>query len=104
MSRPVHIAFAAAATAALLCGQALAAPSTWAVFDEQILAAKTAMNTSPKIAETRTLQALKIAEANTGDPRREIAIATAHWLQGEALIRLNHADLAEPILSDAIAV
>src|SRR5450432_107561 len=66
---------------------ASASPSAGA-FDDQVAAAKSAMMTDPKAALRASLAALNIARRQA-DPAQGEHIATAQWLQGESLLRLD---------------
>jgi len=66
-------------------------------FEAQVAAARQAMMADPAVA----LEQAQAAEGLAGaDPARR---ATAQWLAGEALNRLNRADEAAPILDEALA-
>ncbi|HEX7943523.1 MAG TPA: ATP-binding protein, partial [Phenylobacterium sp.] len=54
-------------------------------------------------ALARSAEALQVARAHA-DAQQAVRIATAQWLQGEALMRLNRLDDAAAILDQALAV
>jgi signal transduction histidine kinase/ActR/RegA family two-component response regulator len=88
-------------------GVAPAAPSgvpaaAQARFDAEIAAAKSAMLANPESVLQHAAQAVRIAGAWPPSKPQTIATATAQWLQGEALIRLNRPDKAEPIVAAAL--
>src|SRR5690349_21540756 len=77
----------AAATGVMALAQdASGGGSGSAVFDQEIAATKAAMMTDPQRALDLSTAALKTADALPDSERKQIAIATAEWLQGEALI------------------
>ena len=71
--------------------------------DARLAAAKAAMMGDPQAALTLSLQALDLAKADKG-PRRSQEIASAQWLQGEALLRLNRSNEAVPVIAAGLAV
>jgi signal transduction histidine kinase/CheY-like chemotaxis protein len=77
-------------------------PSAQARFDAEIAAAKSAMLANPESVLQHAAQAVRIAGAWPASKPRTIATATAQWLQGEALIRLNRPDKAQPIVAGAL--
>ena len=88
---------------ASLSGAALAArPVDPNRFETVIDASKQAMMSDPQIALTRAREALAVATSDAG-PDRPSRIATAQWLEAEALIRTNHASDAEPVITRALA-
>jgi len=82
---------------------ALAAPADAASFEGRVDAAKTAMMGDPQAALARSTEALQVARGRA-DAQQAVRIATAQWLQGEALFRLNRLDEAAAILDQALAV
>ncbi|WP_165190445.1 ATP-binding protein [Caulobacter soli] len=98
----------AAALAALLVGASAAAslaapaPTPVSPIDARLAAAKDAMMGDPGAALTLSSQALTLAQADTG-PHRDEEIAAAQWLQGEALLRLNRAKEAAPVVAAGLA-
>src|SRR5689334_26502 len=81
-------------------GGSTAAPSA---LEAQVGAAKTAMMKDPPTALQRSLEALSTAQADAKDPKQAEKIATAQWLQGEALQRMGRADEAAPVIAQALA-
>jgi signal transduction histidine kinase len=73
-------------------------------FEARAAAAKSAMMADPPEALRQSLAALAAARAAPGDPRRDEHVATAQWLQAEALVRLRRADEAAPIVEAALAM
>ncbi len=68
-------------------------------FDQAIAAAKSKMMADPAAAYDLAVEAGKIAEADDAAGAGQAAeTATALWLQGEALNRLNRAGEAVPLL------
>jgi tetratricopeptide (TPR) repeat protein len=102
----------AAVLAALLGGPvaALAEPATAdavhapTAFDELIGSAKAAMTSDPAAALVRSGEALTAARKGPAAADRAIHIATAQWLQGEALLRLNKPAEAQAVIEQALAV
>ncbi len=92
------------ATTASARAETKVAPSAPNSFDSRVAAAKTAMVVDPQIALARSLEALAIARGQAGDPKQAEHIATAQWLQGEALLRLNQLDAAGPVIAQGLAV
>ena len=79
------------------------AASTASPFGTRLAAAKDAMMGDPQAALTLSAQALDLAKADSG-PGRALRIASAQWLQGEALLRLNRVPEAVPVVSAGLAV
>ena len=82
LAAPIVLAFAPAPPAAPAGGG-------WPDFDAQVAAAKGAMMAEPQAALTASRAAMQVAAAKPASPDRDKAQATAGWLQGEALIRVN---------------
>lgn len=72
-------------------------------FQAEITAAKSAMMADPKLAFGHATNALDLAQAAPAG-QHDTATATAQWLQGEALIRMNQKAKAAPILAAALAL
>ena len=90
--------------AAPMAATAAAPPSPpTSLIDARLAAAKAAMMGDPQAALTLSLQALDLAKADQG-PRRPEEIASAQWLQGEALLRLNRSSEAVPVIAAGLAV
>jgi signal transduction histidine kinase/CheY-like chemotaxis protein len=81
-----------------------AGPVAGSRFDGEIASARGAMMTSPADALKHATAAEKTALAMPAGKPAEIAVATAEWLQGEALARLNQPRKALPVLERALAV
>ena len=60
------------------------------------------MMTDPHVALQRSLEALAFAKSHP-DPEQAVHIATAQWLQGVSLVRLNRPDEAEPVIAEGLA-
>ncbi len=73
-----------------------------AQFDQAIARTKSAMMVDPQSALGLSSQALALARAAPGDPA--LRVATAQWLRGEALIRVDRPRDALPVISQALAV
>jgi len=72
-------------------------------FEASVDAAKSAMMADPHAALQDALQALDLAKRQTGDPAQPVHVATAQWLQGAALSRLNRLPEATPVIEQALA-
>jgi len=103
-----RLAWAAAAVAVL----ATAAPAAHALappapaespFDARIAASKAAMMADPQAALREAQAALRLAKAEPAGGKASENIATAQWLQGEALLRLNRLDEAAPAIREGLA-
>ena len=78
---------------------ASSAPAT--PFDREVLAAKTSMMGEPKAAFVHAQAAATAALSLPDGPDRQIAKATAEWLEGEASIRMRKPAEAETLLASA---
>ncbi len=96
---PVTLATALYATPALA-----AAITPQARFDVAIGDAKSTMQVDPGEAIRKASGAETLAAMIRDDRRRQIALATAWWLKGEALIRVDQTDKAEPLIARALAI
>lgn len=90
--------------ASALCGShgaVLAQDNPQSSFEAEIGATKSSMMSDPAAALRSAKKAATIAEDM---PVKDgvIAKATSQWLEGEALTRLNKAQLAQPIISNAL--
>jgi signal transduction histidine kinase len=94
-------AILAVAPAAALAGPA--SPPDAAGFEGRVDAAKTAMMGDPQAALARSTEALQVARAHA-DTQQAVRVATAQWLQGEALYRLSRLDEAAAVIDQALAV
>ena len=92
----------------LLCGLLLipasaAAMETQAgIYDALIADAKAAMLSDPRQAESKARAAQHAAEAQPSTRSQLVRRATAIWLRGEALLRLNDLANAEPLIARAV--
>jgi signal transduction histidine kinase len=73
-------------------------------FSAEILAAKSSMMTEPQRAFDHAQAARRIADGDAPSAARDIEVATASWLSGEALTRLKQPEQALPILDQALVV
>jgi len=71
-------------------------------FDARVAAAKTAMMTDPQVALQESQVALKLAQGQPRTAKQSERIATAQWLQGEALLHLNRIDEAGPVIREGL--
>jgi signal transduction histidine kinase/CheY-like chemotaxis protein len=88
------------AAASVAHADAPAAPDS---FDARVAAAKAAMMTDPRIAFGEAQAALDLARRQRKDASQPVHVATAQWLQGAALLRLNRLDEAAPVIDQALA-
>ncbi|MBU1376554.1 MAG: tetratricopeptide repeat protein [Alphaproteobacteria bacterium] len=89
-----RLAGAAAAAALLVAVPAAAAPDA---FETRVAASKSAMMVDPQVALREAVAAEKAAGAKSE------RTATAQWLQGEALLRLNRLNDAKPVIAAGLA-
>jgi signal transduction histidine kinase len=80
----------------------LAAAPAHDPIDARLAAAKDAMMGDPQAALTLAAEASALAQAR-GGPRQVQAVASAQWLQGEALLRLHRAGEAAPLIDAGLA-
>lgn len=73
-------------------------------FDALIADARAAMLTDPHRTVDRARQAETLAAGAATPAQRALMQATAQWLQGEALLRLNDVDAARPLVEHAVRV
>lgn len=103
-----RLAWFAAAAAVLvtapLAAHAAGPPKTAASapFAARIEASKAAMMTDPQVALREAQAALALAQVEASGPARSERAATARWLQGEALLRLNRLDEAAPVIREGL--
>ena len=72
-------------------------------FQLLIADAKSDMQTNPRAAANRAVTARRYAEGTSDRQQRALMQATAQWLQGEALLRLNDVNRAAPLIDSALA-
>ncbi|HEX8412616.1 MAG TPA: tetratricopeptide repeat protein, partial [Sphingomicrobium sp.] len=105
MSPLRRVAVIAATTACLIVHPAAGTPIV--IGDERfqslIAAAKSDMQTNPRGAADRAEKARQYAERVADAQQRTLMQATARWLRGEALLRLNDVDQASPLIKAALA-
>ena len=95
------VAAVLAAAPVAVYAQASAAPAVAATeFDRLVAEAKTAMMADPEAALQRATVALAVARLQ---PAAGVRVATAQWLQGEALLRLNRLDEAAPVIRQGLS-
>ena len=80
-----------------------AAEPDFAAFDKSIAATKQAMMADPDRALTSATAAVALAHRLPAGPRANLALATAEWLHGEALIMMNRLAEARPIVERTLA-
>jgi len=73
-------------------------------YDRLVADAKTAMLSDPHRTADRALAAERFADRQPPSRQRAIRQATANWLRGEALMRLNEVGAAEPLIEKAVAL
>ncbi len=73
-------------------------------FDSLVADAKAAMLSDPNVTADRALAAARLAKQEPPSRQRIVREATADWLRGEALLRLNDVAAAEPLIKHAAAV
>src|SRR6185312_1922818 len=96
---PAMIAFAVWTSAA-----AAPAPSSeheWAAFDGAVANSQKAMNADPTLALTEARTAEAIATQHRASSRHDEALATALWLEAEALNRINRVAEARDAVAKA---
>ena len=79
-----------------------AAAEAFTAFDARTDASKAAMMADPLTALREAQAALKLAKAEPPGAARAEHVATAQWLQGEALLRLNRLDEAAPAIREGL--
>ena len=75
----------------------------WPDLKVEVDAAKAAMLNTPQAALAFARRAQAAALRHPASPDRERALATAGWLEGEALIRVNRPAEATPVIDAALA-
>jgi diguanylate cyclase (GGDEF)-like protein len=78
------------------------APAT--PFDAQVAAAKGAMMGDPEAALQHAHSAVALSSREANANTRLIQEATGHWLEGEALIRVNRPEEARPAIDRGMAI
>lgn len=73
--------------------------ATFEAFDRSIEATKQAMNANPEQALRSAHAAVALARRLPSSHKAEVALATAEWLHGEALIFTNKLDEAAPVVA-----
>ena len=100
MRGPLAAALLAAATPAVAWAQP-AAVATDATFDALSADVKAKMLADPAQAVRQAERARAYAAGRPAGPQRELMVATATWLMGEAYTRTARNDLARPLLKSA---
>ncbi|GAB4517154.1 MAG: hypothetical protein Tsb0010_01180 [Parvularculaceae bacterium] len=114
VNRAIAAFLAALALGAILVGAAPARASFdpesglseqeyWARFDEHIAAAKSSMLSDPAAALSHAQDAEHIVTSLSDTDKKSVAVATALWLQSEALTRVNEPAGAPPLIDRALA-
>ena len=88
--------------AAAFAQAAPAAPAT--PFDAQVDAAKGAMMGDPEAALRHAHAAVALSARNPNESARLVEEATGHWLEGEALIRVNRPEQARPAIDRGMQI
>ncbi|MEH3159400.1 MAG: ATP-binding protein [Sphingomonas taxi] len=84
---------------------ATAAPATGGeAFEAMVADAKAAMLTDPNQTATKAQAAERFADRQPPSRERAVMQATAIWLRGEALMRLNDVAGAKPLIAQAVRV
>ena len=73
-------------------------------FEAQVGAAKAAMMGDPNAALRHARAATELSRRNPNARARLIEEATGHWLEGEALIRINQPEQARPAIDRGMAI
>lgn len=79
-----------------------ASDANWQSFDDLVAGAKSSMMSAPETALQKARIATEFATQHTGDERRNEALATALWLEAEALTRMNRVAEGRTTLDRAI--
>jgi signal transduction histidine kinase/Tfp pilus assembly protein PilF len=75
----------------------------FAAVERSMAATKAAMMGDPRAALALARRSVALAEALPSGQRSDLARASAQWLEGEALIRINATDRAKPLIEAALA-
>jgi signal transduction histidine kinase/CheY-like chemotaxis protein len=102
MQTPKSLLTCASLVALLAAGPAWA--HSHAEFEKQVAAVRASMLGEPREALNLAQAAEATAAAEPSGTERELDLATARWLRGEAMIRQNQAREAKPIIDQALAV
>ncbi|MGZ8998697.1 MAG: hypothetical protein ACXW2T_07575, partial [Allosphingosinicella sp.] len=81
-----------------------AAPAPASAFEAKVMAAKTAMMGDPETALKHARAAISLSRNDPNLQARLIGEATGHWLEGEALIRVNRPTEAQPAIDRGMAI
>ncbi|MES2755644.1 MAG: ATP-binding protein [Pseudomonadota bacterium] len=76
---------------------------TGAAFDVAIAQAKAAMLADPGAARAQARAAEQLALRQPASPTRDVRVATAEWLQGEAALRQDDTAAAQPLIERALS-
>jgi len=85
----------------LVCAPAPGQSAPAERFDSLAAAAKAAMLNDPHVTVAKAIEAERIANDQPTSTRRSVQLATAKWLRGEALMRLNDVPGAKPLIAQA---
>ena len=102
MQTPKSLLTCASLVALLAAGPAWA--HSHAEFEKQVAAVRASMLGEPREALKLAQAAEATAAAEPAGTERELDLATARWLRGEAMIRQNQAREAKPIIDQALVV
>ena len=98
-------ALALLAVAPIAAALAQTGPATPATpFDAEVTAAKGAMMGDPEAALRHAHNAVALSANNSDVTDQLIQEATGHWLEGEALIRVNRPEQARPAIARGMAI
>ena len=101
----VCLALTAGAVPAYAADEAASAEETMqAAFEQLIADAKTNMVGDPAVALEHAVNAEKVARSATNYANRDLAIATAMWLRGEAEFRSGKPEAAVDVIAEAITL
>ena len=80
----------------------LAEQRTWESFEEKVETAKSSMMGDPKASLEAAQDAASLVEPLPSSTERSVGLATAFWLQAEAMTRMNRAESALPLIEKAL--
>ena len=102
--RPLTLLFLPVILASATAAAGQTGNGATAAFARQLDATKATMMGDPAKALSMADTALSLARRIDVGRDRQVSIATAEWLQGEAHIFLNQVDQAAPLIADASAI
>ena len=83
---------------------AAAEPAGFAAFDHSVAVTKQAMMADPEHALASAIAAVALAHRLPAGHQADVAVGTAEWLHGEALLYLNRTNEAAPIVDRTLAL